>query len=123
MKIVINKCYGGFGLSDQAFERLIELGMTVTKYDKDGKYEDDSADIVDSSGKYSSLLGKYSFTRFLDWQIRTDLRVIQVVSELGAAANGSHAELSTIEIPDGVEWQIEEYDGIEWIAEKHRTWR
>jgi len=31
--------------------------------------------------------------------------------------------LRIIEIPDGVEWQIEEYDGDEWIAEKHRTWK
>ena len=28
-----------------------------------------------------------------------------------------------VEIPDDVEWQIEEYDGSEWIAEKHRIWR
>jgi hypothetical protein len=27
-----------------------------------------------------------------------------------------------IEIPDDVEWEVEEYDGLEWVAEKHRTW-
>ena len=27
-----------------------------------------------------------------------------------------------VEIPDGVEWTIEEYDGLEWVAEKHRKW-
>ena len=27
-----------------------------------------------------------------------------------------------VEIPDDVEWTIENYDGYEWVAEKHRTW-
>jgi hypothetical protein len=36
--------------------------------------------------------------------------------------NGDFAELKVVEIPDDVQWQIEEYDGKEWIAEKHRTW-
>jgi hypothetical protein len=27
-----------------------------------------------------------------------------------------------VEIPDDVNWQVEEYDGMEHIAEKHRTW-
>lgn len=26
------------------------------------------------------------------------------------------------DIPDDVEWEIEEYDGLEWVSEKHRTW-
>jgi len=30
--------------------------------------------------------------------------------------------LKIVDIPDGVEWEIEEYDGMEWVAEKHRTW-
>jgi hypothetical protein len=31
--------------------------------------------------------------------------------------------LEIVEIPDDVEYTIEEYDGLEHIAEKHRTWR
>ena len=30
--------------------------------------------------------------------------------------------LGIVEIPDGVEWEIEEYDGDEWVSEKHRKW-
>jgi hypothetical protein len=41
---------------------------------------------------------------------------------LGRAASDPLAQLQVVEIPDGVEWQIEEYDGVEWVAEKHRTW-
>jgi len=30
--------------------------------------------------------------------------------------------LKIVEIPDDVDWEINEDDGSEWIAEKHRTW-
>jgi hypothetical protein len=59
-----------------------------------------------------------------DWQIeRNNPKLVQVVEELGALANGSCAKLKIVEIPDDVEWEIEEYDGSEWVGEKHRTWR
>ena len=32
------------------------------------------------------------------------------------------AQGSTVEIPDGVQWEIDEYDGGERVAECHRTW-
>lgn len=60
------------------------------------------------------------------WDIRinrTDPRLIKAIEELGAdAVSDEYAVLKILEIPDGVEWDIEEYDGAEWIAEKHRKW-
>jgi hypothetical protein len=53
---------------------------------------------------------------------RNDPALVQTVEELGKRANGSHADLKVVEIPDGVEFQIEEYDGLEWVAEVHKTW-
>lgn len=92
MKIVINKCFGGFGLSEKAAaEYLLRSGNT----DKDF-YDRDTE--------------------------RNDLILVAVVEELGEAANGKYAKLSVVEIPDDIEWEIEEYDGVEWVAEKHRTW-
>ena len=35
--------------------------------------------------------------------------LIQVIEELGLEANGPHATLKVVEIPDDVEWAIEEY--------------
>jgi len=49
--------------------------------------------------------------------------LVQVVEELGPSANGSCAELRIVEIPDGTDYEIDEYDGNEHIAEKHETWR
>jgi hypothetical protein len=90
MKIVINKCYGGFGLSDVALAR----------------YKKESGNI-DVSEYYIN---------------RADPILVSIVEELGEDSWGGFAELCVVDIPDGVEWEVEEYDGKEWIAEAHRTW-
>lgn len=53
---------------------------------------------------------------------RANPKLVQCVLALGKDANGQHAELTVIDIPDDVEWTIQDYDGAEWVAEKHRTW-
>lgn len=90
--IVINKCYGGFGLSAQGIAEYKRLaGITDPKW-----YDGDI--------------------------LRDDPHLVQVVKKLGHEANGAHADLKIVEIPSDVDWQIDEYDGIEWVAEVHRTW-
>ena len=93
LKIVINKCFGGFGLSVAATEAYLERkGETEGSYFSDRDVERDDSDLV------------------------------AVVESLGDAANGRFAQLAVVEIPDDVEWTVQEYDGTEWIAETHRTW-
>jgi hypothetical protein len=54
---------------------------------------------------------------------RNDPRLVDCVETLGGfAAGGRISELGIIEIPDDVEWEIEEYDGYEHVVEKHRSW-
>lgn len=53
---------------------------------------------------------------------RTNPLLLQIVEELGYKANGSCASLKIINIPDDIEYQIEEYDGKEWVSEKHLQW-
>lgn len=73
-----------------------------------------------ASERYAEITGN----ALGDWSgSRTDPVLVRVVEELGEEANDSYSELKIVEIPDNVEWQIEEYDGAEWVAEKHRTWR
>jgi hypothetical protein len=92
MKIVINSCHGGFGLSDKG----------VKEYKK-------RAGITDPNFYY--------------WDIPRDCpHLVAMIEEQGTAINGDYSSLKVVEIPDDVEWQIEEYDGLEWVAEKHRTW-
>ena len=90
MKIVINTCYGGFGLSEKAFEIYKNLSGNQIDYSRDIE--------------------------------RTDKDLVKVVEQLGVEAHGQSARLKVIEIPDDVEYYIEEYDGNEHVAEKHRTW-
>jgi hypothetical protein len=95
MKVVINTCYGGFSLSDAGIARYLELAdLTMTAADE-----------------------------FYDRDIpRDDAALVQVVEEMGSTANGSFAILKIVEIPNDVNWYIEDYDGNEWVAERHRTW-
>ena len=117
-KIVTNRCYGGFGLSEKAVRRYAELkGIKLFLHKKSDSFirhwtteEVESSDIPDDV-----YWSEYSIER-------DDPILVQVVEELGEEANGRCANLFVTEVPDGVEWQIEEYDGTEWIAEKHRTW-
>lgn len=147
MKLVINSCYGGFGLSDTAYEKLIEWGVPVKKYEKEerdqetGLYKsqplNDGEVIFDreltpvGEDSFNDIYHKYkgsearSNQRYWDTWIRDSRShplLLRVVEELGEAANGFAAELKIVEIPDGVDYEISEYDGIEHIAEKHRTW-
>lgn len=68
--------------------------------------------------------GHFGMTIVDDYMIVRNSRVlVEVVEQLGESANGKFAELKVVEIPDDVQWTIEEYDGAEWVAEKHRTWK
>lgn len=53
---------------------------------------------------------------------RNDPILVQVVEEMGEESYGGYAKLKIVEIPDDVDWFIDEYDGMEHIAESHRTW-
>ena len=117
-RVVINRCYGGFGLSDAAVERYAELkGIKLVKQ-KEKAYGDSAywIDGIEDDEHYFSAYSLY------DRDYRIDPVVIQVVEELGKEANGFCADLRIVEVPDDVEWFIAENDGIEWIAEEHRTW-
>ena len=146
MKIVINKCFGGFGLSDKAYEKLIEWGVPVKKYiaekrdTETGRYKpeplNDGEVIFDReltpvgectiNDTYHKYKNKSRIqTRYWDtWtrDARTHPLIIRVVEDLWDKANGFAANLKVTEVPDGVEWEISEYDGNEHVAEKHRTW-
>lgn len=92
MKVVINNRYGGFGLSEEAWAKLKSLGIQ-SHYDNNN-----------------------------DPKFRSSPELLSVVEELGDRVNDKYSKLKIIEIPDDVEWHIEEYDGWESVHEKHRSW-
>ena len=112
MKIVINNCYGGFGLSDKAMYRYAELaGIKLVE----GEKQWDCTVLYKYEVKDENHFWEGDFKR-------DDPFLVQVVEELGEEANGWAANLKVVDIPDDVNWTIEEYDGIEWVSEVHRTW-
>jgi hypothetical protein len=98
-KIVINTCYGVFGLSIEAEKMLAK------------KKGFDSRSEWNRSHRSSDLC-----------EFRDDPDLIEIVETMGDASYSPCAKLSIVTIPADVEWQIEDYDGAEWVAEKHRTW-
>lgn len=123
MKVVVNKRYGGFGLSNEAYEWLIEnKGWTITEYNDDGfGYKNPEAKLVIPKGP--SFGQKYYLTEREDeCDFRSSPDVVDCVETLGEKADGTFARLEITEIPDDVEWEIGEYDGTEWIQELHRRW-
>jgi hypothetical protein len=90
MKIVVNACHGGFGLSPRAKARYLAEKNCQSIRDLDIP--------------------------------RDDPVLVKLVEELGDEAGNLFAELRVVEIPDDVNWYIEEYDGLEWVAERHRRW-
>ena len=154
MKIVINKCFGGFSLSPKAIKRLAELKGEKCYFFED-KYLDDNRKYIPisleeackngfsiafkvnnpddyiswknwnsmSSDERTAINKKYESIYLTSRpEDRTDPLLIKVIEELGDEASGSCAELRIVEIPDGIDYEIDEYDGLEHIAEVHRTW-
>jgi hypothetical protein len=97
-KIVINACFGGFGLSDEAIAMFRE---------RKGIAAGERTTYADEIG-------------------RDDADLIAVVEALGTKkASGGYARLKVVEVPMWLQekgWHIEEYDGSEHIAEDHQTW-
>lgn len=138
MKVVVNRCFGGFGLSDKAIEMVLNrknLGCfryEQTKYEyRDGIDEYTRCDVFNGSiftiystedlGKKINKCPSESYWYCGDLK-RDDADLIAVVEELGEEANGWASELKVVEIPDDVAWEIDDYDGIETIHEVHRSW-
>lgn len=134
MKVVINNCYGGFGLSDKAIRMIMKgrgLGCyryILTKYDyKNGIEEytrlDDDEECEDRLIDYftedhGKIINKFPQGGYWYYRIqleRTDKDLIEVVEKLGSEANTSCSNLVIVEIPDDADYEISDYDGLETI--------
>jgi len=117
MKIALNVNYGGFELSQKAYERLIELGVNATK---DRTSSSSELCIHEYTGEDIEFYGRYS--SYLGYDVRTNPLLIQVIEELGDDANTELSCIEIVEIPDGIHYEIYDYDGIETAHECHRSW-
>jgi hypothetical protein len=133
MKLVVNKCYGGYGLSPKALLALHKLGSRAVIaqtplefYGKDWEKELEIDKETNESVNGYITISEDGLIISDESRYSTELRslpeLIQIVEQLGDEANGSSAKLKVIEIPDGIEIEIEYYDGMEIVCEKHRRW-
>lgn len=120
MKVVINDCHGGFGLSDDAFKMFLDRkGVEYRTVEMErGAFGNNKLMfyLAGSPESNDSAIYDRDITRH-------DPDLVKIVEELGENAGSWSSKLKIIEIPDDIEWQIEEYDGLEWVAEKHRIWK
>jgi len=99
-RVVVNTCYGGVSLSQEAKEMYARLTQGVER----------------------------GSTWCVDMDVmRDDPHLLAVVDALGTeACSGTFSRLAIVEIPEDVaheeRWTVQDYDGQEWVAEKHRTW-
>jgi hypothetical protein len=118
MKVVINKCFGGFGLSDLAFEKLLKKkGVAFVRAEDEAVNFNSNYYEVGHKGEEDYFISQYHY-----YENRSDPDLIAVVEELQEKANGWAAELAIVDVPDEVKWHIHEYDGLEHVAEDHRVW-
>jgi len=105
MKILINACYGGWGLSNEAIHRFSEKRPELTVNQLDS-YKTGSYVFINKKGEIC----------ISEKSIRTDPDLISIVEELGEMANGAYAEIKVVDIPDeATDWHISEFDGKELL--------
>lgn len=147
MKIILNKCYGGFEVSPAGYKlyakkKGFELYPYVLKaapgfeynvesyYYKKIKWEEIGHSSIHYLKKdYGDKISRELFKEIADddyfWinsTYRTDSTLIEVVEELGQKASGPCGELRIVEIPDDLDYVIDEYDGIETLHQRVKEW-
>jgi len=132
MKIVINKRFGGFGLSEKALLELARRGsefitLKTPEYYFGCTIDEVEAHMADPIRRICPVVlhegqvvcaAPSSGNDYL----RADPVLVSVVEAMGKKANGQFADLAVVDIPDDAEWEIDDYNGAETIEEKHRSW-
>jgi hypothetical protein len=97
MKLVINQCYGGFGLAGEAIWAYAKAKGREIRH-----------------GRFFSGAPPWLDEKKIP---RNDPDLVEVLEVLGSdIASGPLADLSVEEIPDGTDWEIIEHDGLERVV-------
>lgn len=148
MKIAVNKCYGGFTLSDEAKYFIAKelYGDSVFPYVRE--------DLREGGYTVTRLTGPVTNSEGHDWrkdiiffiedpmldtlddplclgydQMYFDLArdsdvLIKAIETLGDRAQGPYSKFEIVELPDdGRSWEITDYDGIENVISGHNLRR
>lgn len=137
-KVILNKCYGGFSVSKEAYELYAKKkGLTLHQYEFE--FISSEKKIAYKKTTKESLFYQYFTKDFGDYAYisnddyekynlyltedhREDPVLIEVVEELGDKANSAYSNLKIVEIPDDLDYVIDNYDGIETLHQKVKEW-
>ena len=132
MKLVINKCFGGFGVSKEALYELIKRkAKCVEKIPIDeysGRWREafskECSKFMDMWGNQYGILSdkKYIYSINGTYLLRADKDLIEVVETMGVFADGFFAELKIVEVPDNIDLEWDEHDGFETVHESYSSW-
>lgn len=132
-KVVINTCFGGFGLSKESCQRYWDLKGQQVWIEDEKEYPALGMFTVwlvspservkhKTSHQFSSMSmdERVVYNRKVSEQTwhyrnveRNDPVLVQVVEELGDKANGKYSKLQVVEVNG--DYRIDEYDGYESI--------
>lgn len=138
-KVILNKCFGGFGASYLAHKLYAKKKFGVNQifayeWQRQGykKFEEEKDNLlcVYSIKDLGSFISHEEFDTnkdlfiTLDSKKREDETFVEVVEELGKAASDSLSELVVVEIPDEVakDYVIDDYDGVETLHQRVQEW-
>lgn len=125
-RVVYNNCFGGFGLHEDVVKWVRENRDSLEE-----EYADEDIDNIaertisgeyypDGSGpkrEYSTYVHPYRLDR--ENPLLAD--IVEGKTEYDGQVSADVSSLRVAEVPDGVEWTIEEYDGSETVRETART--
>ena len=98
MKIAINECYGEFCISEKFFDWLLEKNCP---------------EAIAYKSTWDAIKDNKRYKGTINLEIARDNPLfIEGIETLGDLADGRFSKLKIVEIPDDVEWVIEEYDGM-----------
>lgn len=133
MKIILNKCFGGFGVSGAGLDLYAQKkGIILCPYRTIKGVEGvlTRGNLMNYDYCFTKDLGERLCLAQADWDAlflldashRQDETLIEVVEELGEKASGFYAKLKIVDIPDDLDYVIEDYDGFETLHQRVQIW-
>ena len=124
--IVVNRCWGGFSISEVAVLWMRKNAPCDHKETIWGEYYDDGSGPVVGQ-RYVEIYGSEEEARknesyYEHGQYRDCPSLLKAVQVLGSKAFGRLSELEIVAVPSDAKWEIDDYDGMEKVCEKHREW-